>query len=239
MGFLFAILIPAIAGASEMSDTLRFGPDGKVITLKKGKKGKQVIRIPNTPVKSNPVNPNSMAINTEEALNDSIEEVRESLFPGKSPSLAFSHFTWGAEVGASIDMTANNMSSIDADVVLGFKNSFIKLAGVGAGIRRSIRNGNTFVPVYGVIRTSFTRRPSICFLNLQAGYSFNTFESSDNFGNFVCALGIGFNLMQTRMAKSYIIASCGFQHYCDHHSESIGIDTNNIYTARIVIGVNF
>lgn len=163
----------------------------------------------------------------------------ESIFPEQSKNLALSHFTWGAEFGSSIDMTAHNLSTFDLDVNLGFKNSFIKLAGVGAGIHRSIATGDNYIPVYAVLRTSFRRRPSLFFLNLQVGYSFNTISDSPIFGDFSSALGLGVNLSQSRRAKSYIILSAGTRHFNENHKSTINLDTRYIYLAKLVIGVHF
>lgn len=178
-----------------------------------------------------------------EEVNDSTSLLasgeRESIFQNKTRSLAFSHFTWGAEIGSSIDMTSNDMSTIDADVLLGFKNSFVKLAGVGVGIHRSIHSGNNYIPLYGVIRTSFRKKPSLCFMNIQAGCSFNTIADSGSFANFISALGIGFNLKQTRMIKSYLLVSAGYSHLCDTHKEMLNVNTHHILTASIALGVNF
>ena len=95
---------------------------------------------------------------------ESKTQERESIFPAKSLSLAFSHFTWGAEVGSSIDLTGYDLSTIDVDVLFGYKNSFIRMAGFGAGVHRSVHRGDNFIPVYASIQTSFRSRPSLCFL---------------------------------------------------------------------------
>lgn len=59
-------------------------------------------------------------------MNDSIRNAtRESLFPEKSRSLAKSHFTWGAEAGASIDLTGHDMSTFDVDVLFGDRKSVV------------------------------------------------------------------------------------------------------------------
>lgn len=72
-------------------------------------------------------------------MNDSIRNAtRESLFPEKSRSLAKSHFTWGAEAGASIDLTGHDMSTFDVDVLFGYKNSYIRMVGLGAGIHTAL-----------------------------------------------------------------------------------------------------
>lgn len=173
--------------------------------------------------------------------NDSISPMpeREAIFQGKSLSLAFSHFTWGVEVGSSLDMTTHDFSSFDVDAVLGFKNSFIKIAGVGAGIHRSIHKGNNFFPVYAVFRTSFRKEPSLLFMNLQAGYTFNTIDGSHTSGDFYGALGLGINLSQSKTVKSYIIASLACQYFREESMEKIDLDTNHILYAKLVFGVNF
>lgn len=173
-----------------------------------------------------------------EACNDS-HSGPESLFPGKTQSLAFSHFTWGAEVGSSLDLTSHDLSTFDVDVNLGFKNSFIKMAGIGAGIHRSIHTGNNFVPIYALLRTSFRSQPSLFFFNLQAGYSFNTIKGNDTMGDFTGSLGIGINLQQTRMAKSYLLLCAAYQYYSRDNKLAVGIDTNYIFFARLMLGVNF
>ncbi len=164
---------------------------------------------------------------------------RESLFPERSRSLAFSNFTWGAEAGSSLDLTSHDLSSFDLDVLFGYKNSYIKMAGIGAGIHRSIHTGNNFIPVYAVIRTNFRRTPSLLFLNLQGGYSFNSFSSSGTVGDFYGALGVGINLQQTNTSKTYVILSGAYQYFSEGNRMKTDIDTNYIFFAKLVIGVNF
>lgn len=163
----------------------------------------------------------------------------ESLFPSKSKTLSFSHFTWGAEAGSSLDLTSNDLSTFDVDVLLGYKNKFIKLLGFGAGIHRSIHTGNNFIPVYAVIRTSFRSKPSLFFLNIQGGYSFNNIADSGLIVDFTSSLGLGINLQQTQVSKSYIIISACYQHFDEVHRKLFDIDSRNITFARLVIGVNF
>lgn len=170
---------------------------------------------------------------------DSIRPQRESIFNTKTRSLAFSHFVWGAETGASLDLTSHDMSTFDVDVLFGYKNSCIKVAGIGAGIHRSVHIGNNLIPVYAVFRSSFRSKPSLLFLNVQAGYSFNSFGKGKSVGDFMGALGVGINLQQTRVAKSYIVLSAAYQYFNDTNREKIDIDTHYIFFARLMFGVNF
>lgn len=164
---------------------------------------------------------------------------RESIFGGNRP-LDKSHFTWGADIGASVDLTAHDMSTFDLDFVLGYKNSFIKTAGLGVGIHRTVQGGDNFIPVYALIRTSFTSRPSLLFFNARFGYSFNTVEDSPMFGDYNSALGCGFNLSQSRKAKTYIILGVAYRYFNKRHQDYISrLDTNSIWMAQLQFGVNF
>lgn len=167
------------------------------------------------------------------------EHVAESLFPKSTFDLAKSHFTWGAEFGSSIDMSARNMSTFDIDVNIGYKNAYIKVAGIGAGLHRGISSGLNFIPVYALIRTSFRKQPSLFFLNALAGYSFNRIPGSNVHGDIIASLGCGINLTQSRHAKSFIILSAASRYFDKKHEELTGIDTRSIVMARLQIGINF
>ncbi|MDE6536682.1 MAG: hypothetical protein K2M13_01390 [Muribaculaceae bacterium] len=166
-------------------------------------------------------------------------EQRESIFGSDRP-LDKTHFTWGADVGASIDLTAHDLSTFDLDFILGYKNSLFKILGVGAGIHRTVQGGDNFIPVYALIRTSFTTRPSLLFFNARIGYSFNTIDDSPTFGDFNSALGLGINLFQSRKAKTYMILSAAYRYFNERHKNAIErIDTKSIWIAQLQFGVNF
>lgn len=150
-----------------------------------------------------------------------------------------SHFKWGAEAGASLDMTSNDLSTFDIDVLMGYTNSYIMMAGIGGGWHKSVNADNCFIPIYGVFRSSFTKKPSLLFLNAQAGYSFNSMNTSGSYGDFVGALGVGLNLKQTGFAKSYVILSAHYQHLSQMHQLQTEINKKYLLFARLVIGVNF
>lgn len=170
--------------------------------------------------------------------NDNASD-RESIFGGNRP-LDTSHFTWGADLGASVDLTAHDMSTFDLDFIVGYKNSFIKTAGIGAGIHRTVQGGDHFIPVYALIRTSFISRPSLLFLNARFGYSFNTIEDSPTFGDFNSALGCGINLSQSSKAKTYIIISAAYRYFNKRHQDYVSrLDTHSIWMAQLQFGVNF
>ena len=167
-------------------------------------------------------------------------EERESLFPKRSLSLAKSHFTWGAEAGASLDLTGHDMSTFDVDVLFGYKNSYIRMLGFGAGIHRTVQHGDNFIPIYATIQTSFRKKPSILFMSAKIGYSFNTINDSPTFGDFVSALGLGVNLSRSRLASSYIILSAGYRYFNRRHLNMIDrLDQHYVYIAQLRFGVSF
>lgn len=174
-----------------------------------------------------------------EVTTESVAISDEILVSDHGHSLFFTHFIWGAEIGSSIDLTSHDMSTFDLDVTLGYKNSFIQLLGASVGIHKSIHTGNTFIPVCGVIRTSFRSKPSPCFLHIEAGYSFNTIKDADTFGDFTCAVGLGVNFSQSRRARTYMILSAGYRYFNENHQAIAKLDTKYIYIAKLGFGVSF
>lgn len=177
---------------------------------------------------------------TNTAMLDSIaDEGHGVIFPKKGFSLALSHFTWGVDLGASIDLTAHNMSTLNADVHFGYKNDYIRLVGVGAGIHRSFGAGNNFIPVYVIFRSSFRKKPSLFFLNLKAGYSFNTISDSPTYGDISGSVGLGINLAISKTFKSHIIIGYSFRHFNRKHQQATNLDIQNISLATVCFGVDF
>lgn len=183
-----------------------------------------------------PVTVDSIA--AEEA-RQSGHKIRESIFPDGSRSLSRSHFTWGAEIGASIDMTGNNLSTFDIDAFFGYKNSWIKTAGIGAGIHRSFGNSSTFIPIYAIFRSSFTSRPSLLFFSTKLGYSFNSLPSGGTEGGFKGNMGVGINLAMSRRFQSHLILSCGYFLLDNDQALAAGLSIRNVYLAQISFGMNF
>ncbi len=183
----------------------------------------------------------SVATANDTTPKDSISNVeRESLFPKSSRSLAKSHFTWGAEAGASLDLTGHDMSTFDVDVLFGYKNSYIRMAGFGVGIHRTVQGGDNFIPVYATIQTSFRKKPSLLFMSAKIGYSFNTINDSPTFGDLVSILGVGINLSKSKLANSYIILSAGYRYFNRRHINMVDrLDRHYVYIAQLRFGVSF
>lgn len=176
---------------------------------------------------------------TVSADSTAVQGHRESIFNYNAKPLGESHFTWGGEVGTSIDISGYDTSTFDLDLVFGYKNSYLRILGFGAGIHRAFGTGDNFVPVYAVIRTSFSKRQRPFFMSFKAGYSFNTMGDAPTFGDTTASLGAGLNLAMSRNFKSHIILSYSFRHFNRRHKSTIAIDADNISLASLTFGVNF
>lgn len=179
-------------------------------------------------------------LSPKDSLEIKKQDKRESIFPEKNLNLAKSHFTWGAEVGSSLDLTGHDMSTFDVDALFGYKNSAIRMLGFGVGIHRSIQHGDNFIPVYATIQTSFRSKPSLFFMSLKMGYSFNTFSDSPTFGDMVSSIGVGINLSNSRLVKTYVLLSAGYRYFNTRHIDLIDrITQHYIYIAQLRFGVSF
>lgn len=163
----------------------------------------------------------------------------ESIFPESSKPLSESHFTWGGEFGASIDLSGYDTSTFDVDIILGYKNNYFKIIGVGAGVHRAFGTGDNFIPVYAVMRTSFSTKPRLLFMSLKAGYSFNTMGDAPTFGDINASLGCGINLAMSKKFRSHIILAYEFRHFNKRHKDVLNIHADDISLATLSFGVNF
>ncbi len=177
--------------------------------------------------------------NGNQSEDEEEKEERESLFPKATRNLDKSHFTWGAEFGASIDLSGYNTSTFNIDAVLGYKNNFIRILGAGVGIHRSLGNGDNFIPIYALLRSSFSHRPRLFFMSLKVGYSFNTIGDSPTFGDTNAQLGAGINLAMGKKFQSHIILAYEFRHFNRRHKYILNDKANDISLATISFGVNF
>lgn len=114
------------------------------------------------------------------------------------------HFVWGAEVGGGIDLTSNDMSSVNLDAFFGYRNSWLDIAGVGAEVNMMVSNGVRAFPIYGILRTSFSPSYKILFMDLRAGVVINNINESDQQSRLYLSPSLGINLARGASFQSYI-----------------------------------
>lgn len=163
-----------------------------------------------------------------------------SLCAAPSAHGAVPHFSWGADAGGAIDMTTNNMSSINIDAYFGYRSSFIDIAGIGAGINTMVNTSLRSYPVYGILRTSFRSRPSLAFMDLRAGCAFNSEGTGKNHSTLFLSPGVGFHLACSQNFRSYIILSYVFNDIRSYTDDSHPHDfKSGLHFACLRIGVSF
>lgn len=159
-----------------------------------------------------------------------------SAAPVEKPSV---HFVWGAEAGGSIDMTSNDMSTLNLDAFFGYRNSWIDVLGAGAGIHVMVSNSCRSFPVYGIFRTSFRSQPSLCFFDLRAGAVFNNVNEDKTHTRFYLAPGVGFNLARSRSFASYVSLAYEFNGMQSYKKDGQIYSIDNLDMVMLKLGICF
>lgn len=162
--------------------------------------------------------------------------VTEVKSEGKS---AFDHFIWGAEAGGSIDMTTNDMSTVNIDAFFGYTGKWIGVAGVGAGIHMMVSNSCRAFPVYAIFRTSFSSKPKLCFLELRGGCVVNNVDYDTTRARLYMNPGVGFNLARGRSFTSYITLSYEYNGLDTYMKDAVRHDIHGLSNAQVRIGISF
>lgn len=149
------------------------------------------------------------------------------------------HFTWGAEFGSSIDLSAHDMSSIDFNANFGMRWRWFSLLGAGAGANIMVSNSCRTYPLFAVLRTSFSDgRPRLVFLDVRGGVALNYLNDKEQSGGYA-SVGVGFNLAGGKKFQSYIMAGYTFVGRKDINDETGFQPFDNLHYAGIRLGVRF
>ncbi|MDD6777566.1 MAG: hypothetical protein PUD91_00830 [Bacteroidales bacterium] len=149
------------------------------------------------------------------------------------------HFAWGIDVGSSIDLSGNDLSSIDISTYFGYKNSVIRTLGVGVDLRNSLGNSCTMIPVYAMLRTNFSSALTLCFADIRSGYSFNSLNTAAKSNGLFLSAGLGFNLYTSATVHSHIILSYSYNDLKPDDSLGFPRFTHSLSAMSVKIGVNF
>lgn len=185
----------------------------------------------------------SLPVLGESLKNDTIfnnsNRAHESIFDVKTHTLDTSHFTWGADVGTSIDIGGYDLSTFDLEVVLGYKRAWLRTLGVSCGVHRDFTKGNHLIPLMALVRTQLLPGSNATFLNIKAGYSFNSIGESDTNTGFMMNVGIGFNLASSRQFQTHLVLS--YEYLRLNGDQRIMVDRarNHADLIQLIFGVNF
>ena len=156
-----------------------------------------------------------------------------------APSNFMKHFTWGVDAGSSIDISGNDLSSIDTEAFLGYKNNIVQALGVGVGLHSALGNSFTLIPTYAIVRTNLSVNHPLCFVETKLGYSFNSFNNGESQNGIYCSAGIGFNLYTSEKVRSHIVLSYSFSGLNPITAENYTRYEHSLSAMSVKIGISF
>ncbi|MDE6323323.1 MAG: hypothetical protein K2L85_04280 [Paramuribaculum sp.] len=151
----------------------------------------------------------------------------------------WNHFVWGAEVGGAIDMTSNGLSTINADAYFGYKNAWIDAVGLGASVNMMVNNSVRTYPVYALLRTDFSSRRGLVFMDLRGGIAINNLTYSNSQTSLYLSPGVGFNLARGRSFCSYLTISYIYNGLKPFDLGDRRCDVDGLSMACIRLGIRF
>ena len=148
-------------------------------------------------------------------------------------------FAWGADAGASIDLTGSDMSAIDFNAGFGLKRGWLNFLGLGVGANISVSNSSRSYPMFLEFRTNFVDRPTLVFFDLRGGIAYNELENNHNQFGIYGNTGIGFNLARSNNFTSYLSLSYTFKQRKAVEDAELTRDFKDLHMATFRIGITF
>ncbi len=174
----------------------------------------------------------------EEGNNQYI--MRESNLSDITKEKRIKPFTFGAEVGASIDMGGNDLSTFDVDLFAGYRSHHIKCLGLGVGLHNSFSSNRYYLPVYVLFRSNLLKNRELLFVDFRAGYSSNQLCKGENQGGFFGAAGVGINLSVSKKFGSHLLIGYNFYQISPFTDEKgVPQDINGSHLVSIRLGISF
>lgn len=157
---------------------------------------------------------------------------------GTDTSAKSGAFAWGIDVGPGIDMGGDDMSTINIHATLGYRNSWLKIAGIGVGIDMMMSNTCRSFPIYAIARTSFSSKPKLLFGEVRAGVAYNQAAGIPDRTNFYIQPGLGIDLAKGRSFSSHLILSYSYN-AMSFYGDKKDTVIKGLNRANISIGVTF
>lgn len=155
------------------------------------------------------------------------------------PTLFMRHFTWGVDAGSSIDVSGNDLSSLDMEAFFGYKNDIIQALGVGVGLHSALGNSNSMIPAFALCRVNLRSYKPLLFVETRIGYSFNSLNTAVKQDGVYSSVGIGFNLYMSKKVKSHIALLYSYSGLKADSSEGYVKYAHSLSAMSIRIGVSF
>lgn len=150
-------------------------------------------------------------------------------------------FSWGVQMGGSIDMSGQNMSSLDLCGIVGLRHKWIKMLGVGAGAQMMVSNSCRAYPVFFTFRTDFSStRRRLVFLDTRVGAANNTFPQGVHRTGLYAYGGVGINLATGKRFASFMTLGYTYLHRGDvTYGEGETYFLPHLHYASVGLGIHF
>lgn len=148
-------------------------------------------------------------------------------------------FTWGAAAGASIDLTTNDMSTVDFEISFGMRRGWINFVGIGVEADIMVSNSCRSFPLFAELRTNFVNRPTVAFMDVKVGACLNYLEHNHQQTGVYTFGGVGFNLARSSKFSSHLIIGYTFRQRRTVYGEEVIHRFGNLHYATVKIGVCF
>lgn len=148
-------------------------------------------------------------------------------------------FAWGAEIGGAIDMSGNDMSSVDFNAVFGIKWEWIKFVGIGVQADVMVSNSCRSYPVFLGFRTNFRRDESLLFWDFKLGVSLNYLPDDFQQSGAYLATGLGINLARGEKFSSHMIIGYSYRQRKNITSGEELLRFPDLHAATVKIGLSF
>lgn len=167
------------------------------------------------------------------------EDASENSTNGYSFLTGNVRFSWGVDVGSSIDLTSQDMSSINADAYLGLRTPYTDIVGFGAGIHTMVGNSSFTYPIYALVRTSFAEKPRLCFLDLRLGLTLNNFFDSSSKPSIYVNPALGVHLKRGNSYLSYLALGYEYNSANSPVNPDTGKSLKPISMVNVRLGISF
>ena len=148
-------------------------------------------------------------------------------------------FRWGADVGATIDMTGQDASSYDISISLGYSRKWINFIGFGAKASFAAGNSSRAFPLFLNFRTNFRNTPSVMFWDVRGGISLAYPGDNRSHTGAYGATGIGFYLARSSTFSSHILIGYTYRQQKPEWAPKDFAPTKDLHMATLKIGVMF
>lgn len=148
-------------------------------------------------------------------------------------------FAWGADVGASVDMTGHDMSALGISAMFGMEWKWVRFAGIGAEADVMVSNSSRVYPLSVIFRTDFSQRRRLLFMDLRGGVAPGYLSHDTQQTVPYASAGLGVTLASGRNYSSHLMLSYIYLGQKECYKGDELRDCPGLSFVQLRFGVNF